>query len=71
MEKENCSNKSISDYLQETIYLAFILYKCYSTLSYADEYASCVFNQWDKIYVIKLRAFQILFRHVLQTVTTA
>lgn len=44
MEKENCSNKSISDYLQETIYLAFILYKCYSTLSYADEYASCVFN---------------------------
>ena len=31
MEKENCSNKSINDYVQKTIYVASILYKPHSS----------------------------------------
>ena len=31
MEKENCSNKGIKDYIQKIIYLVFNLYKPHSS----------------------------------------
>lgn len=68
MEKENCSNKGIKDYIQKIIYLVFNLYKPHSSpfLIGLVRYDAFIFKWQDKIHVIEIRTFQILFRHIFR-----